>query len=342
MKILITGAAGFIGFHLAQKLVTDDHVIIGIDNINDYYDVNLKYARLAETGIDTRSLNNNEAQRSSKFDNYSFIKMDITDAPAISELFKNEQFDIVVNLAAQAGVRYSLDNPSSYIQSNVQGFLNILEASRYNQVKHVVYASSSSVYGISSEVPFSVNANVDHPISLYAASKKANELMAYTYSHLFGIPSSGIRFFTAYGPWGRPDMAYFGFTKNILEDKPIKVFNGGELYRDFTYIDDIVDGVQKIMLHPPKANEPQSGQAAPYRIFNIGNATPVKLTDFITAIEKVLAKKAILDNYPMQPGDVPITYADISDIANQFGYQPKTSVETGIRKFVNWYKEFYN
>jgi UDP-glucuronate 4-epimerase len=334
-KILVTGTAGFIGFHLANKLVELGIEVIGIDNINDYYSTDLKYARLAEAGISDEAKNWHQKVSSSKNSNYSFIRMNLEDKQQLDELFKTEKFDMVCNLAAQAGVRYSIENPQAYIDSNIIGFINILEACRHNEIKHLVYASSSSVYGNSSKMPLSVDDRVDNPISLYAATKKSNELMAHTYSHLFGIPTTGLRFFTVYGPWGRPDMAYFSFTKDILSGTPIKVFNQGDLYRDFTYVDDIVEGIIKIMNGAPTSTPP-------YKVHNIGNASPVKLMDFIETIERALGQEAKKEFYPMQPGDVYKTFADVSELEKDFGYSPDTSLKKGIGEFVKWYSSFYN
>jgi len=349
MKILVTGTAGFIGFHLAKRLLERGDEVVGIDSINDYYDVNVKYGRLKESGIDVGEIEYAKALQSSKYPNYKFIKLNLEDREAIDSLFRDEKFDAVCNLAAQAGVRYSLQNPHAYIDSNIVGFVNILEASRYNDIKHLVYASSSSVYGLNETMPFSTHDNVDHPISLYAASKKSNELMAHTYSHLFNLPTTGLRFFTVYGPWGRPDMALFLFTKAIFEDKPIDVYNYGDMRRDFTYIDDIVEGVVRVIDNPPKGNPKWSGKnpdpsssKAPYKIYNIGNSSPVKLMDFIEAIEDAIGKKAKKNMLPIQPGDVPATYADVSDLVNDLGYKPQTSVRDGVEAFIKWYREFYN
>ncbi|MEM6583267.1 MAG: NAD-dependent epimerase [Pseudomonadota bacterium] len=331
MNVLVTGAAGFIGFHVARYLLDRGDQVVGLDNLNDYYDVSLKEARLEQ--IQDRP-------------GFTFAKVDLQDRAALDALFDEHPFDAVVNLAAQAGVRYSLENPQAYIDSNVVGFTNILECCRYHKTSHLVYASSSSVYGMNSAMPFSVHDNVDHPISLYAASKKANELMAHTYSHLFGVPTTGLRFFTVYGPWGRPDMALFLFTKAILEGEPIRVFNNGEMQRDFTYIDDIVEGVVRVMDSPATANPDWDGaspdpgtSSAPYRLYNIGNNNPVKLTDFIDAIEQALGKTAEKKLLPMQPGDVAATYANIDDLIDAVDYRPQTPVQTGIDRFVSWYLE---
>ncbi len=348
MKLLVTGSAGFIGFHITKKLIEAGYDIVGLDNINDYYDVNLKYARLQNTGINKNDIEYNKFVKSTRFSNYKFIKLNLEDDINIDKLFKKEKFDKVCHLAAQAGVRYSIENPAVYIDCNIVGFLNILEGCRHNNIKHLVYASSSSVYGLNEKMPFSVRDNVDHPVSLYAASKKCNELMAHTYSHLYGIPTTGLRFFTVYGPWGRPDMALFKFTKSILENKPIDVYNNGKMERDFTYIDDIVEGIARIISSAPKGNkkwkglrpDPSSSRAA-YRVYNIGNSSPVKLLDFINAIEKVLNKKAQKNMLPIQPGDVPKTWADVSALSKDFNYKPETSIVTGVKNFVNWYCEYY-
>lgn len=349
MKILITGTAGFIGFHLAKNLIERGDEVIGLDNINEYYDVNLKYGRLRETGIASENIDYNKPIVSRKYNNYRFIKLNLEDKENIENLFKKEKFDKICHLAAQAGVRYSLTNPQAYIDSNIQGFFNILECARHNNIQHLVYASSSSVYGINTKMPFSIRDNVDHPISLYAATKKANELMAHTYSHLFNIPTVGLRFFTVYGPWGRPDMAYFLFTKKILENKPIDIFNNGNMERDFTYIDDIIEGVMRVIESPIKVKESDkqnpakpSSIYAPYKLYNIGNSSPVKLTYFIECLEKELGIKAKKNYLPIQPGDVPATYADVSDLEKDYGYKPDTSIEKGIKQFVEWYKNYYH
>ena len=334
MKILVTGAAGFIGFHLVQKLLQSENTIVGIDNINDYYSPELKITRLQQTGISKDASIWNQKIVSSTNSNYSFFRMNMEDEKAINNLFQTEKFDLVCNLAAQAGVRYSIENPKAYIQSNIVGFLNILEACRHNKIKHLVYASSSSVYGNSKKMPLSTSDSVDNPISLYAATKKSNELMAHTYSHLYSIPTTGLRFFTVYGPWGRPDMAYFSFTKAILENKPIKIFNHGDLYRDFTYIDDIVEGIVKVLHKTPDCKPP-------YAVYNIGNSSPVKLMDFIETIEKALDKEAVKEFHDMQPGDVYKTYADVSELEKNFGYAPNTPLAKGIGEFVHWYKSYF-
>ncbi len=335
MKILVTGAAGFIGFHLIKVLletgVSDsEYSIVGIDNINDYYDVDLKKERLRILG------------EIASPDTFTFIKLDLADREAMSELFATHQFDTVVNLGAQAGVRYSIENPNAYIDSNVVGFVNILEGCRHHDIKHLIYASSSSVYGMNIKQPFTTADCVDFPISLYAATKKSNELMAHSYSHLYNIPTTGLRFFTVYGPYGRPDMAYFSFTKKILAGEPINVFNNGVMQRDFTYIDDIVNGIIRTI---NKAPSPQCSTittaTAPYKIYNIGNNQPVTLRRFITAIEDACGKKAQENLLPMQAGDVPITYADIDELVEDIGFKPETSIEEGIKQFVDWYQQYY-
>ncbi len=345
MKILVTGTAGFIGYHLANRLIKRGDEVVGLDNINDYYDIRVKYGRLQRSGIDKNKIEYAKVIKSSKNDNYKFVKLNLEDKEELEKLFKEEKFDKVCNLAAQAGVRYSLTNPDAYIRSNIVGFLNILECCRHNGIKHLAYASSSSVYGLNSSQPFSTSDDVSHPISLYAASKKSNELMAHTYSHLYGIPTTGLRFFTVYGPWGRPDMALFLFTKAIIENRPIDVFNYGNMQRDFTYIDDIVEGVVRVIDNPPKGVKKEfinpSNSTAPYKIYNIGNNNPVKLMDFIEALENKLGKKAQKNMLPLQAGDVPSTYADVSDLIEDLNYKPATSIQEGIDKFVDWYLEFF-
>lgn len=390
MKILITGTAGFIGFHLAKRLLDRGDTIVGIDNINDYYDVNLKYARLAETGINRDAEKWHAKIQSTKYENYSFVRMNLEDREQLNQLFQQEKFDKVCNLAAQAGVRYSLENPHAYINSNIVGFISILEACRHHNIKHLAYASSSSVYGNNTKMPLSTSDNVDHPISLYAATKKSNELMAHTYSHLFGLPTTGLRFFTVYGPWGRPDMALFLFTKAILENQPIKVFNNGNMVRDFTYIDDIVEGVTRVIDTPPigaqnniaaRISPPSQGgvstdksvdrvvkapdnnsnpeefhesstdvsqssssgelEGAPYKVYNIGNSSPVPLMEYIATIEKTLGKAAPKEFLLMQPGDVPRTEADVTDLVENVGYKPNTPVKVGIEKFIKWYESYF-
>jgi UDP-glucuronate 4-epimerase len=326
MEVLVTGAAGFIGMHVAVRLLQAGHNVTGIDNLNDYYDVRLKQSRL------------NELQ---SYSNFRFIKMDVADRETVNALFAGGNFERVIHLAAQAGVRYSLENPYAYIQSNIVGFTNILEGCRRFPVKHLVYASSSSVYGANKKLPFSVQDNVDHPISLYAASKKSNELMAHAYSHLFQIPTTGLRFFTVYGPWGRPDMAIFSFTKAILEDKPIDVFNHGKMQRDFTYVDDIVEGVLLVADRPPASGGASSTGSAPYKLYNIGNHQPVELMKVIEELEKCLGKTAHKNMLPMQPGDVPATFADVDELMRDTGFHPATPIEIGLEHFVRWYQFYY-
>ncbi len=327
---MITGAAGFIGSTLVHRLLERGDIVSGIDNLNDYYDVSLKEARLA---------------RLISSDQFNFVKADIADRDVMSNLFSSHNFDVVVNLAAQAGVRYSIDNPAAYIDANLVGFGNILEGCRHNAVGHLVYASSSSVYGSNTKLPFSEKDNVDHPISLYAASKKANELMAHAYAHLYGLPTTGLRFFTVYGPWGRPDMALFKFTKGILEGQPIPVYNRGQMVRDFTYVDDIVEGVIRVIDQPAQisdgVNEPDRSVSAPWRIYNIGNSECVQLMDYIRALEEALGRQARLDLLPMQDGDVRATEADVGALETDFGYRPQIKVEEGIRRFVEWYRTYY-
>jgi UDP-glucuronate 4-epimerase len=332
-RILVTGAAGFIGFHLCQRLLARGDEVIGLDNLNDYYDVSLKQNRLAKL---------------QDHNQFRFHLLDLKDRDAIAQLFAEQQFDKVVNLAAQAGVRYSLKNPHAYVDSNLVGFVNILEGCRHSGVQHLVFASSSSVYGANTKMPFSTHHNVDHPVSLYAATKKANELMAHTYSHLYGLPTTGLRFFTVYGPWGRPDMSLFLFTKAILSGQPIDVFNYGKMQRDFTYIDDIVEGVVRVIDHIPQGNPNWSGDApnpgdskAPYKVYNIGNNNPVELMHFIEVLESCLGKKAEKNLLPIQPGDVPVTYADVDDLVRDVGFRPSTAIEVGIERFVNWYHTYY-
>jgi len=327
MKYLVTGAAGFIGNFVAERLCEAGHDVTGLDNLNDYYDPNLKLARL---------------KRIEHLKNFTFIKMDLADRDGIANLFKKEQFERVIHLAAQAGVRYSIENPMAYIDSNVVGFTTILEGCRHNDVKHLVYASSSSVYGANKKVPFSTGDNVDHPVSLYAATKKSNELMAHTYSHLYGLPTTGLRFFTVYGPWGRPDMAPFLFTDAIANDRPIKVFNNGKMQRDFTYIDDIVEGVIRIQdVIPSEKNNPVKEGSPLYKVFNIGNNQPVELEEFITCIENALGKKAVKEYLPMQDGDVVRTFADVSDMEKCVDFKPETPLKKGVCMYVAWCKSFY-
>ena len=332
-NVLITGAAGFIGYHLSKRLLEDGCNVTGVDNLNSYYDVGLKSARLEKLKF---------------FKNFSFLKEDISNKEAMERIFVSAEFDIVVNLAAQAGVRYSLENPYVYVDANIVGFVNMLECCRHKRIKHLVFASSSSVYGANTKMPFSVHHNVDHPVSLYAATKKANELMAHTYSHLYGLSCTGLRFFTVYGPWGRPDMALFLFTKAILEEKPIKVFNHGRMQRDFTYIDDIIEGVVRVMGRLPESNPNWSGEHpdpgtsyARYKIYNIGNNDPVELLEFISVIERALGKESKKEFLDLQPGDVVATYADVDDLIEDVGFKPDTPIETGITRFIEWFKEYY-
>lgn len=322
-KILIIGSSGFIGFHLCMNLLNRGYIIIGFDNNNNYYDQNLKLSRLNILR---------------KYCRFKFINGDISNKDVLIKLFDDNKPDVVINLAAQAGVRYSIENPDAYIQSNIIGFYNILEACRYQKVEHLIYASSSSVYGANKKTPFSVDDKVDNPVSLYAATKKSNELMAYTYSHLYKIPATGLRFFTVYGPYGRPDMAYYSFTKKILAGEPIKIFNNGDLYRDFTYIDDIIEGILKIIPNPPKPDK----NNVQHKVYNIGNNQPIKLMTFIETLEECLGKKAIKEYLPMQPGDVYITYADVDELIRDFDFKPNTSIKDGLSTFVDWYKEYYN
>lgn len=349
MKLLVTGTAGFIGYHLTRKLLSLGHEVVGLDQINSYYDPRLKLDRLLETGIQHKDIAYNRLVESHTYPGYQFIQLNLEDKDAVARLFTNHKFDKVVNLAAQAGVRYSLENPHTYIHSNIEGFLNILEGCRHTGVGHLVYASSSSVYGLNENMPFSVRDNVDHPVSLYAVSKKSNELMAHSYSHLFGLPTTGLRFFTVYGPWGRPDMALFIFTRAILEGKPIDIYNNGEMERDFTYIDDIVDGIVNVIGKTPAGNTAWTGtkpdpstSRAPYNIHNIGNNNAVKLLDFVSAIEEATGRKAIKNFMPIQPGDVLKTWADVTDLVTDYNYKPNTPVREGIKQFVNWYKKYYN
>ena len=347
MKILVTGTAGFIGYHLSKKLIERGDTVIGVDQINDYYDIELKYSRLKDLGIEKDNIIERKKTTSSIHSNHSFYKGNLEDKDFIDAIFKNEKPDAVCNLAAQAGVRYSLKNPQAYIDSNIVGFINILEACRHNGVENLSYASSSSVYGLNKNLPFSTKDNVDHPVSLYAASKKSNELMAHTYSHLFGIRTTGLRFFTVYGPWGRPDMALFLFAKAALENGTIDVFNHGEMVRDFTYVDDIVQGVISVIDNPAERSEDfdttptPNTSSAPYRVYNIGNNNPVKLMDFITAIEKKIGKTVKKNFMEIQPGDVPQTFADVTDLERDFNYKPNTSIDFGISKFIDWYKDYY-
>ncbi|MFC2094759.1 NAD-dependent epimerase/dehydratase family protein [Bacteroidota bacterium] len=342
MKILITGVAGFIGFHLVERLIREgEWDIIGLDNINDYYDVKLKYDRLKESGIEKREIDYNNIVVSEKNENYRFIKLDLTDKKNILKLFKTENIDYVVNLAAQAGVRYSLENPHTYIDSNIVGFLNILEGCRHYPVKHLIYASSSSVYGLNKKMPFSVDDPVDQPASLYAATKRSNEMMAHTYSHLYNVPSTGLRFFTVFGPWGRPDMALFIFAKAILEGKPIDVYNYGKMSRDFTYIDDIVESIFRLAPLPPNEGSHNHIHIPNYALYNIGSNEPICLMDFIKFIEKHTEKKAIINYKEMQPGDIEKSWANVNSLFEKINYKPQTNIETGIKNFVKWFREYY-
>ncbi|MDN3493751.1 NAD-dependent epimerase [Winogradskyella bathintestinalis] len=339
MKILVTGAAGFIGFYTSKVLLSKGHQVVGLDNINDYYDVNLKFSRLKELGIAKENASIFNKKCADTNGNFSFIRMNLEDRESLPKLFEQEKFDIVCNLAAQAGVRYSLENPEAYVDSNLVGFLNILECCRNNTIKHLVYASSSSVYGMNKKIPFSTDDNVDHPISLYAATKKSNELMAHTYSHLFKIPTTGLRFFTVYGPWGRPDMAMFLFTDAIVNDRPIKVFNHGKMERDFTYIDDIVEGVVRII---EKSSTERIASNNLYKVYNIGNNNSVKLLDFIKEIEVNLGKEAKKNMMEMQPGDVERTWADVDELIKDYNYSPNTTIKHGVKSFIDWFKNYYN
>jgi UDP-glucuronate 4-epimerase len=348
MKILITGIAGFIGHHVAKKLVKDEHEVIGIDNINNYYDVNLKFDRLNELGINQSELDKLDVVKSDFFPKLKFIRVSLENNVKIASLFKEEQFDIVCHLAAQAGVRYSIENPHSYIESNIIGFLNILEGCRYNKVKHLVYASSSSVYGLNEKMPLSTRDSTNHPVSLYAATKKSNEMMAHSYSHLFDLPTTGLRFFTVYGPWGRPDMAPMLFAEAIKSGIPLKIFNNGKMLRDFTYIDDIVTGITKVLLTPAECNSnwdsnnpSASSSSAPFRLYNIGNSKPVKLMEFIQTLEKSMNKEAQKEFYPMQPGDVLKTFAETSDLLKDFNFSPSIPLKVGMDQFVKWYNSYY-
>ncbi|NMM48056.1 NAD-dependent epimerase [Marinigracilibium pacificum] len=347
-KILVTGAAGFIGFHLVKKLLERGDEVIGLDNISDYYDVNLKFGRLAELAINREEITEGSLVQSKLFSGFRFIKHDLKYGELLMEICQQEKFEVIVNLAAQAGVRYSVENPQVYIDANIQGFLNILEAARHTNIKNLVYASSSSVYGLNSKMPFSVKHETDHPLSLYAATKKSNEMMAHTYSHLFNIPTTGLRFFTVYGPWGRPDMALFLFADAIKNDKSLKVFNNGDMGRDFTYIDDIVEGVVKTIDKPAESTGNNGSDptpdvsTAPYRIYNIGSNNPVRLMDYIETLETAFGKEAKKEFLPMQPGDVKNTYADVSELKTDFDYKPDTPLEKGVKAFVDWYNEYYS
>lgn len=346
--ILLTGAAGFIGFHLSVRLLKAGWTVIGIDNINDYYEVNLKYDRLHALGIARQDIQANTIVSSTMYPDFSFSKTALEDASAMQKLFATHGFTHVCHLAAQAGVRYSLENPMAYIQSNIVGFTNILENSKQYKIQHLVYASSSSVYGLNSKMPFSTHESTNHPVSLYAATKKSNELMAHVYSHLYDLPTTGLRFFTVYGPWGRPDMSPMLFAKAIMENKPIKIFNHGDMARDFTYIDDIVEGVYRVIEKPAKAdntwhsdNPDPATSSAPYRVYNIGNSSPVKLMDYVQAMENAFGKEAIKEYLPMQAGDVQHTFSDVSDLEKDFDYRPTTPLQEGLKNFVNWYFEYF-
>lgn len=350
MKILVTGAAGFVGSHLALRLLNKDYSVVGIDSLNSYYDVRLKYGRLEQMlGLETNALNWNESVPSKKFPNFQFVRCDIASKEDLERVFKEEKIEVVCHLAAQAGVRHSISNPDCYIEANIKGFLNLLECCRHYSVSSLSYASSSSVYGLNRNQPFNENQSVGHPVSIYAATKRSNELMAHAYSHLFNIPTTAMRFFTVYGPWGRPDMALFSFTESILRGKPIDVYNNGDMYRDFTYIDDVVDGVMKVISHPampnrswdPNTPDPSSS-VAPFRIYNIGNSSPVSLMDFIRELENQLGKKARINFLEMQPGDIEVTYADVTRLRNDTHYQPSINISEGIASFTAWYQDYYS
>jgi UDP-glucuronate 4-epimerase len=345
-KILITGTAGFIGFHLVSRLIRDGYLIVGLDIINDYYDINLKYDRLKYHGINKNEIQKQKIIQSTKYSNYSFLKADIADHDFIVDFMVTQKFDYVINLAAQAGVRYSIDNPRAYTHSNIDGFLSLLEGARYSNVKHLVYASTSSVYGLNTGMPLSENDPTEHPMAIYAATKKANEMMAHSYSHLFDLPTTGLRFFTVYGSWGRPDMALFLFAEAMLKGESINVYNHGNMIRDFTYVDDIVESISRLIKKPAKPEKGWTGNpphiptsSAPYQIFNIGNSSPVKLMDYIEALEKAFGRKAKKNFMNIQPGDVPHTHADVKALENYIDFKPKTSIEHGIQKFVDWYKK---
>ncbi len=348
MKVLLTGVAGFIGFHVAKKLTNEGFEILGIDNINSYYDVDLKLSRLNELGIKSSLISDDDLILSENYNNFSFIKIDLSDKSSVLRSFEKFKPDIVIHLAAQAGVRYSLDHPEKYLESNIHGFLNILESIRANPIKHLIFASSSSVYGLNKEIPFKTTDHTDHPISLYAATKKSNEMMAHTYSHLFNIPMTGLRFFTVYGPWGRPDMAMFIFTKNILEGKEIKVYNNGDMSRDFTYVSDIVESIKRLIEKAPSSSKENADlnlapnkSTAPFQLFNIGYNQPTKLLDFVKAIEKHTGKKAKINYQPLQPGDVENTYADVSDLYQYINFKPQVGVDDGVKRTIDWYRIYF-
>lgn len=348
-KVLVTGAAGFIGFHLTRELLLLGYDVVGVDNLNDYYDINLKIDRLRSINVDVDSIENGKVVDIQGHPGSSFVQLELSDKKSLTSLFESQNIELVCNLAAQAGVRYSLENPDVYVTSNLVGFVNILECCRHYKVENLVYASTSSVYGLNKNMPFKESDSAEHPITLYAATKKSNEMMAHSYSHLFGIPTTGLRFFTVYGPWGRPDMAIFLFTKSIIEQNPIKVFNYGKMIRDFTYIDDIISGVIKCLQNPAKADPDwdkrttpdPSRSAAPYRIYNIGNSNAVTIETYIDLIEEYTGIKAIKEYMPIQPGDVSATHADVSQISNDLGYNPSTPVAIGVKKFVEWYRQYY-
>ena len=348
-KILVTGTAGFIGFHLTSRLVTEGYEVVGLDIINDYYDINLKYSRLNFLGIDKDQVQLNQKVSSKKHSNLYFIQSDLADYKYIVQMMQSECFDYVVNLAAQAGVRYSIDNPLAYTHSNIDGFLSILEGARHSKVKHLVYASTSSVYGLNTAMPLKETMPTEHPMALYAATKKANEMMAHSYSHLFDLPTSGLRFFTVYGPWGRPDMALFLFAEAMRKGEPINVFNHGNMIRDFTYVDDIVESISRLIVKPPKRNVDWNTQlakidtsSAPYRIFNIGNGSPIQLMRYIEAVESAMGVKGIYNMMDIQPGDVPATHADTNSLEKYIGFKPNTLIEQGVAQFIKWYKEYYS
>ena len=348
MKILVTGSAGFIGFHLTMKLISEKHDVVGLDNINDYYSTDLKYARLNENGINKIDIAYNKLIISSLYSNYSFIKLDLTDRVNILSFFETQKFDVVVNLAAQAGVRYSIENPYAYTDANITGFMNVLEGSRHSNIGHLIYASTSSVYGLNTKMPLNTNDSAEHPMTLYAATKKANEMMAHSYSHLYNLPTTGLRFFTVYGPWGRPDMALFLFAKAMISNKPINIFNNGNMVRDFTYVEDIAESINRLCKKPPtknsnwnSTNPNPSSSSAPYKIFNIGNSDPIKLMDYINALESALDMKAKKNYMPMQLGDVPKTHADSLELQKWINFKPQTSVISGVNDFVKWYLDYF-